>query len=167
VGLPVVAFDTPISHEYLGDLGLYADRGNSRSLAAQLLASLDNPDGSRQLGLRLRGKAVKELSWDEAITGIEQVYERARARRAGQSHDSIVPVATHQSELVPTSQLGQGPDGPALLPDCDQNVSPEAPVLVPAVTPRRASASILTSSNGRKGQALQAQSALDSSLSSE
>jgi glycosyltransferase involved in cell wall biosynthesis len=92
MGLPVVAFDTPISHEYLGDLGIYAEPGNSRSLAAQLLAALDSPDSNYHLGLRLREKAVKELSWNEAIAGIEAVYERARAYR---SERSRLPVPEH------------------------------------------------------------------------
>jgi glycosyltransferase involved in cell wall biosynthesis len=82
MGLPVVAFDTPISREYLGEFGIYAKRGDSRSLAARLVAALDNPDRDH-LGKLLRDKAVSELSWDEAITGIEAVYERAIARRAG------------------------------------------------------------------------------------
>lgn len=85
MGLPVVAFDTPISREYLGNLGIYAEPGNSRSLAAQLLAALDNPD-RLQLSRLLRQKAVEELSWDDAIAGIEAVYERAIARRTGQIH---------------------------------------------------------------------------------
>jgi glycosyltransferase involved in cell wall biosynthesis len=82
MGLPVVAFDTPISREYLGDLGIYAQPGNSRALAQQLLSTLDNQEGNYFLGRRLREKAIKELSWDEAITGIEDVYGRAKARRA-------------------------------------------------------------------------------------
>ena len=33
MGLPVVTFETPVSREFLGPLGVYAQRGNSRSLA--------------------------------------------------------------------------------------------------------------------------------------
>jgi glycosyltransferase involved in cell wall biosynthesis len=93
MGLSVVAFDTPISREYLGDLGIYAERANSRSLAAQLLATLDNPDGSKDLGRRLREKAVSDLSWDDAIIGIEDVYERAIARRTRRS-EGVQAVST-------------------------------------------------------------------------
>ena len=80
MGLPVVAFDMPISHEYLGDLGIYAEKGNSRALAEKLRTVLDNPAMGDEIGRRLREKAVRELSWDEAIGQIEDVYERALAK---------------------------------------------------------------------------------------
>ena len=38
VGLPVVAFDTPVAREYLGSEGALAVRGDVESLAANLLA---------------------------------------------------------------------------------------------------------------------------------
>jgi glycosyltransferase involved in cell wall biosynthesis len=82
MALPVVAFEMPISHEYLGDLGIYAERGNSRALAERLCAVLDNPGMGKEIGRRLREKAERELSWDDATGKIERVYERARARRA-------------------------------------------------------------------------------------
>ncbi len=41
VGLPVVAFDTPVAREYLGSDGALAVRGDVDSLAAELLAYLD------------------------------------------------------------------------------------------------------------------------------
>jgi glycosyltransferase involved in cell wall biosynthesis len=110
MGLPVVAFDTPISHEYLGDLGIYAEPGNSRSLAAQLLAALDNPDGNYLLGMRLREKAVKELSWNEAITGIEAVYERARAYRSERHHPAVPEHAVQdQTPRTPTDAANLAP----------------------------------------------------------
>jgi glycosyltransferase involved in cell wall biosynthesis len=107
MGLPVVAFDTPISREYLGDLGIYAARGNSRSLAAQLLAALDNRDGNCSLGQNLREKAIQDLSWDEAIAGIEAVYERAKARRAGRD----------RLPRPEPAALNQSPDGLAPAPE--------------------------------------------------
>lgn len=83
MGLPVVAFDTPVSREYLGGLGVYAERGNSRSLAAQLCEVLDKPEHYRELGVRLRQRCTEELSWEVAIARIEAVYARAIARRGG------------------------------------------------------------------------------------
>jgi glycosyltransferase involved in cell wall biosynthesis len=83
MGLPVVAFDMPISHEYLGDLGLYARKGDSRSLAAKLCEALDNPGHYAEVGRQLRQRAIRDLSWDNAIDNIEAVYEKALARRAG------------------------------------------------------------------------------------
>ena len=82
MGLPVVAFDTPISREYMGDLGVYARRGDSRSLAAKLREVLDSPDHYRQVGRQLRAHCVQDLSWQTATDHIEEVYEQARIRRA-------------------------------------------------------------------------------------
>ncbi|HVG00366.1 MAG TPA: glycosyltransferase, partial [Chloroflexia bacterium] len=84
MGLPTVAFDTPVSREYLGPLGVYAERGNSRDLAAKLCEVLDNLSTYRDVGKQLREQAIANLSWDAAIDHIEAVYERAKVRRAGQ-----------------------------------------------------------------------------------
>ncbi len=84
MGMPVVAFDTPVSREYLGSLGVYAERGNSRDLAAKLLEVLDNPEMARNIGLQLRQQAVSALSWDTAIAHIEAVYDQAKEHRAGE-----------------------------------------------------------------------------------
>ncbi len=83
MALPVVAFDTPVSREYLGDLGVYAERGNSRSLAAKLCEVQDNPQHYREVGARLRQRCVEELSWQDAIERIEAVYGRATGARTG------------------------------------------------------------------------------------
>jgi glycosyltransferase involved in cell wall biosynthesis len=83
MALPVVAFDMPISHEYLGHLGMYAERGNSRSLAARLREALDNPVRYREVGRLLRQRCTTGLSWETAIDRIEVVYGRAISRRAG------------------------------------------------------------------------------------
>jgi len=85
MGLPVVAFDTPISHEYLGNLGVYATMGDSRSLAERLREVLDNPARYGQVGRLLRQQCVETLSWDSAINHIEAVYKQAKQRRAGKS----------------------------------------------------------------------------------
>jgi hypothetical protein len=122
MGLPVVAFDTPISHEYLGELGIYADPGNSRSLAAQLLTALDNPDGNYHLGMRLREKAVNELSWNEAIAGIEAVYERARAYRS-ERHHPTAPEHAMPEHAMP-EQMPRTPTDPANLASAPKPAAP-------------------------------------------
>jgi glycosyltransferase involved in cell wall biosynthesis len=93
MGLPVVAFDMPISHEYLGDLGVYAVKGNPRSLAEKLCEVLDNPERSRHLGEQLRARCIEQLSWGSAIVEIEQVYTQAIRRRAGETKPTqdIIP----------------------------------------------------------------------------
>lgn len=82
MALPVVAFNTPISHEYLGKYGVYADRASSRSLAERLCALVDDPVWRRDLGCKLRETAIKSLSWEEATEQIEHVYAQAIKRRA-------------------------------------------------------------------------------------
>jgi glycosyltransferase involved in cell wall biosynthesis len=89
MSLPVVAFEMPISHEYLGELGVYAERGDSRSLAAKLCEVLDNPERN-EIGSRLREKAVRELSWDEATGRIESVYVSATARRKARKQEPLI-----------------------------------------------------------------------------
>lgn len=85
MSLPVVTFDTPVSREYLGELGIYARRGNSRDLAACLIEALDSP-GSRDLGRQLRLRCISLLSWSSAIEHIEAVYAQASLRRAAEQH---------------------------------------------------------------------------------
>jgi glycosyltransferase involved in cell wall biosynthesis len=78
VGLPVVAFDTPVAREYLGADGALAVHGDVGSLAANLLAYLHlaatDPDQLRRTGQRLRQRAVQAYSWDTAGWPIVQAY---------------------------------------------------------------------------------------------
>lgn len=78
VGLPVVAFDTPVAREYLGGDGLLAVPGDVKSLAQNLTARLfpaqQAPDSYRAMGRRLRERAVQHFSWDQAGQQIVQAY---------------------------------------------------------------------------------------------
>ena len=49
MGIPTVAFDVPVSREYLGDLGIYAQPGDTSSLALALETALDRKDASQAL----------------------------------------------------------------------------------------------------------------------
>jgi glycosyltransferase involved in cell wall biosynthesis len=76
MGLPTVAFDTPVSREYLGDLGFYAEPGDPESLAKALLLGLsDSADSQR--GAQLRQVAASTYSWDKATRMILEVYRAA------------------------------------------------------------------------------------------
>lgn len=77
MGLPTVVFDTPVSREFLGPLGIYAERGCPDSLAQQILATLRDPEGSAERGRQLRAVAVRDRSWRVTIGRIEEVYDRA------------------------------------------------------------------------------------------
>ena len=83
MGLPVVTFDTPVSREILGDAGIFAAFGDSRSLAEQIMAVLDQPEWAQQVADSVRKKAVSEHSWALAAYQIEAIYERVLAQRAG------------------------------------------------------------------------------------
>jgi glycosyltransferase involved in cell wall biosynthesis len=83
LGLPTVTFDTPISREFLGDLGVYAERGNPVALADGLLHLLGDAVDRRAVGAALRERAIRHYSWPAAARRIEDVYELARARRGG------------------------------------------------------------------------------------
>jgi len=73
MGLPTVAFDTPVSREYLEDVGLYAVPGDPVSLADALLRGLaEGPDTRR--GQILRQIAVENYSWDRAVETILRAY---------------------------------------------------------------------------------------------
>jgi glycosyltransferase involved in cell wall biosynthesis len=81
MGLPVVAFDTPVNREILGaDVSLVGER-SPEALAAAIAAALE---GNRAgAGAALRRRAEERFSWDSAIAGALRAYELARERRAG------------------------------------------------------------------------------------
>jgi glycosyltransferase involved in cell wall biosynthesis len=74
MGLPTVTFDTPVSREYLGDLGIYANPGDPESLAQALLEAL-HADADPQRGAKLRRLAAKVYSWDRAAETILHAYD--------------------------------------------------------------------------------------------
>jgi glycosyltransferase involved in cell wall biosynthesis len=84
MGLPVVTFDTPVSREILGKLGLYVRLGSADELAAGLLRVLDDPRLATQLGAAGRRLAVEHHSWDRAGRDIEAIYSRVLERRHSQ-----------------------------------------------------------------------------------
>jgi glycosyltransferase involved in cell wall biosynthesis len=76
MGLPTVAFDTPVSREYLQDEGVYATPGDPASLADALLRALSESAENRRLkGERLRQMAHAGFSWDHVAERILQAYE--------------------------------------------------------------------------------------------
>jgi glycosyltransferase involved in cell wall biosynthesis len=81
MGLPTVAFDTPVSREILADDGLYARRGDAADLAAKLTWALTNREYAATLGTRARARAVAHFSWDAAAARFEAIYADALQRR--------------------------------------------------------------------------------------
>lgn len=75
-GLPVVAFDTPVHREYLGELGIYAPAGDAAGLAAAIAWALDHPVAAHRPVPTLRACVVSRYTWDHAAQGIEHVYDQ-------------------------------------------------------------------------------------------
>ncbi|MCL5256815.1 MAG: glycosyltransferase family 4 protein [Chloroflexi bacterium] len=80
--LPVVAFDTPVAREIMGDDGTYAEMGNPASLASAIEALLQDGERASQLGYALRRRAVNSLSWEGAAKQIMAVYAEALGKRS-------------------------------------------------------------------------------------
>jgi glycosyltransferase involved in cell wall biosynthesis len=81
MGLPTVAFDTPISREYLGALGTYAAPvGDPAALADAIEGLLEAPDRFADIGQSLRGRASRHFSWDRAGRHLLKVYRMALER---------------------------------------------------------------------------------------
>jgi glycosyltransferase involved in cell wall biosynthesis len=74
MALPTVAFDTPVSREYLKEQGIYAAPGDPVALAQGLRRALSDADAAHR-GEVLRQRAVEAYSWDEAADTILQAYE--------------------------------------------------------------------------------------------
>ena len=76
MGLPTVAFETPVSREYLGDEGIYATPGDTVSLAQALLYGLSETraDEHHHRGLTLRRMALEDHPWDNAAAAILRAY---------------------------------------------------------------------------------------------
>ena len=93
MGLPVVTFDTPVSREYLGDIGIYARFGSVEDLADKLMLALRERAWAKQLGQQGRDRAVRELSSDRAGPEIEAIYAAALRRYGRLSGEAANPAA--------------------------------------------------------------------------
>lgn len=77
MALPTVTFDTPVSREYLGSLGVYATPpGNPAALADGIQVLVEQPDLRRTLGQGLRRRAARHFSWDRAGRQLVNIYQR-------------------------------------------------------------------------------------------
>jgi len=75
IGLPTVVFDTPVNREILGDLGIYAELANPISLAEKLEMVLSDENLAKNLGKKLRERAVNIYSWKAAGKKLMNVYQ--------------------------------------------------------------------------------------------
>ncbi len=73
-GLPTVAYDGAVSREFLGEQGVFAQRGDVDSLAQCLSDLVAGPERRRSLGAALRERAVERFSWRAAGLTILGLY---------------------------------------------------------------------------------------------
>ena len=76
MGLPTIASDTPVHHEYLADLGIYLAPGDSTGLAETIARYFNNPNETSCLGRMLRQRAIDNYNWRKAGEIISLIYER-------------------------------------------------------------------------------------------
>ncbi len=82
MGLPTVAFNLPVSREFLGDGGIYAADITGQALAAALNRALDLSTEERtRLGQYLRQRVIRNYAWRQAAEQIDAIY---RALLSGQ-----------------------------------------------------------------------------------
>lgn len=81
-GVPVVAFDTPVNREALGDAGVYARYGDARDMASRIAALIADPEGRARRAEQVRDMAVREHSWHARARLIDDVYRGLVSRHA-------------------------------------------------------------------------------------
>jgi glycosyltransferase involved in cell wall biosynthesis len=74
MGLPTVAFDTPVSREYLGEWGVYARAGDHVSLARAIGSLLEDRQRAATLAGALRERAVEQYSWSVLVQRMGNIY---------------------------------------------------------------------------------------------
>ena len=76
-GLPVVASDTPVNRELLGDAGVYAPVGDRAALGSCILALLSDRARARDVGAILRRRAEDVFAWPALARRLAAVYREA------------------------------------------------------------------------------------------
>lgn len=78
---PIVAYDTPVNREYLGDLGSYAPLGDVGCFTQQIARLAHAPDEGAKLGRQLRQRGMDLFSWPAAADQIIELYETLTNKR--------------------------------------------------------------------------------------
>jgi glycosyltransferase involved in cell wall biosynthesis len=76
MALPTVAFDMPVSREFLGDLGAYAPGTDAHALADAVQSLLKEPEKAQTLGRRARQRVAQQYSWHKAGSRILSIYDQ-------------------------------------------------------------------------------------------
>lgn len=83
MGLPTVAYDTPVQREFLEELGVYAPAGDAAALGDAIGALLAEPDRRTELGRKLRQRAIDDYSWHDAGRRMVSIYDQLVAGMGG------------------------------------------------------------------------------------
>lgn len=81
-GLPVVAFDTPVNREVLGDTGIYASYGDARDLAAKIATLAADIETRAAFSNQVRERALREHSWNARGKLLSEVYRAVLTPRS-------------------------------------------------------------------------------------
>ena len=71
---PVVAYDSAVHREYLGEWGVYAPAGDVNAFTRCLAGLLHDPERRQFLGQQLRQRAIESYNWRSAGEKIVAVY---------------------------------------------------------------------------------------------
>lgn len=74
MGLATIAFDTPVSREYLGDAGVFVTVGDEDQLAEAICRLAKNAGERERRGALLRRRAVELYSWPHRLDIAETAY---------------------------------------------------------------------------------------------
>jgi len=76
LGQPVVAYDSAVHREYLGDLGMYAPSGDVAAFTEAIATLLHQPERRQEVGQQLRQRALQTYSWQKAGEQIVSLYKQ-------------------------------------------------------------------------------------------
>ncbi|MDJ0753134.1 MAG: glycosyltransferase family 4 protein [Ardenticatenaceae bacterium] len=77
LGLPTVAYDTPVHRQYLGEAGVYVPVGDIAGLAAAIQNLAQDEARRHDLGQKLRQRAKGNFTWEAAVNIILEQYGHA------------------------------------------------------------------------------------------
>jgi glycosyltransferase involved in cell wall biosynthesis len=76
LGLPIVAYDTPVHREYLGDYGEYVPPHDMVGLAEALWSFCIDEPRRQERGRQLRQRVENTFTWPRAAAQIDALYGR-------------------------------------------------------------------------------------------
>lgn len=77
MALSTVAFDTPVSRDYLGEWGTYAEAPEHRALAKAIASLLEEREFANKCGVQLRERAVRLYSTTTFREEVDRIYSLA------------------------------------------------------------------------------------------